>query len=250
MVDNEPQINFDSIEAAAAPKRRTQLMVALMLLLTALTLVVLKNREFWSDLIGLEILPVETARGPVTTVKKDGQRTPALSKKPAAVVGSSNREAQTGALSETQTIPSPLRVDVTYSSGLHQTLLASNSAIRIDPQQNPQNATAVPESVGGARGGGVQVRFSGQAVEVLGHPAEPVYPLMAQRANVQGAVVLRARIKEDGSVDGLEVVSGPSMLTSAALEAVRQWQFRPRYEGGKAVATETRITVNFTISTQ
>ena len=40
------------------------------------------------------------------------------------------------------------------------------------------------------------------------------------------------------------------MLTSAALEAVKQWRFKPHYEGGKAVPTETRVTVNFTIFTQ
>jgi TonB family protein len=40
------------------------------------------------------------------------------------------------------------------------------------------------------------------------------------------------------------------MLTTAALEAVKQWHFKPQQEGGKAVPRETRITVNFAISTQ
>ncbi len=87
-------------------------------------------------------------------------------------------------------------------------------------------------------------------MQVLGRPKDPIYPLPAQQANVQGSVVLQARISEEGNVQDLQVISGPPMLTGAALEAVKQWQFKPHYEAGKAVSTETRITVNFTISTQ
>jgi protein TonB len=87
-------------------------------------------------------------------------------------------------------------------------------------------------------------------VEIAGRPKEPVYPLPAQQANVQGSVVLQARISEEGNVQTLAVISGPPMLTSAALEAVKQWRFKPHYEAGKPVPTETRITVNFTISAQ
>jgi TonB family protein len=132
--------------------------------------------------------------------------------------------------------------------------LASNSAIHIDPRQNSQPSLAMPAGVTGVgtggSGAGVRVRFSGQTVEILGRPVEPVYPLTAQQANVQGSVVLQARIREDGTVASLEVISGPTMLTAAALEAVKQWQFKPHYEAGKAVPAETRITVNFSISTQ
>jgi TonB family protein len=45
------------------------------------------------------------------------------------------------------------------------------------------------------------------------------------------------------------VVSGPDILANAALEAVRQWRFKPRSDAGAATPAETRITVNFTIST-
>jgi len=78
-------------------------------------------------------------------------------------------------------------------------------------------------------------------------PVEPVYPLVAQQSNVQGSVVLLARVANDGSVESVKVESGPDVLASAAVEAVKQWKFKPHAEG--AVPTETRITVKFTIST-
>jgi periplasmic protein TonB len=93
------------------------------------------------------------------------------------------------------------------------------------------------------------VRFSPQTVEVVVRPVEPEYPLLVQQSQVQGSVVLHARINKDGAVQSLQVVSGPDILTTAALEAVKQWRFKPHYEDGQPVPTETRITVNFTIST-
>jgi TonB family protein len=259
MFDNEPQINFDSVQPSSPSIRRLQLLLALTLLITALVLVLLKNRQFWSDLIGLEGAWDQTTSSPTKTIKKGERRLNLpLPRKPRTEQSASSNaqaQAQTTVTAEpNETILSPLRVDVTYSSGQHQTLLASNSEIHIDPQQNSQPSSLMPANATGigtgTSSGGVRVRFSGQTVEILGHPAEPVYPLLAQQANVQGSVVLQARIREDGTVDTLGVISGPAMLTGAALEAVKQWHFKPHHEGGKAVPAETRITVNFSISTQ
>jgi TonB family protein len=256
MLDNEPQINFDSVQSVSPSKGRLQLLFALALLLSALVLLVLKNRQFWSDAIGFEWASDQTTYSPIKPIKKGEQRLnhPIARKTSVKQGASSNSEAQSGVTAEPhETVLSPLRVDVTYSSGEHQTLVASNSAIQIDPQQNSQPSSVMPAGatgIGIGASGGVRVRFSGQTLEILGRPAEPVYPLMAQQANVQGSVVLQARIREDGTVDTLEVISGPAMLTAAALEAVKQWHFKPHHEAGKAVPAETRITVNFSISTQ
>ena len=256
MLDNEPQINFDSVQSVSPSKGRLQLLVALALLLSALVLLVLKNRQFWSDAIGFERASDQPTYSPIKTIKKGEQRlNHPLARKTGTKQGaSSNSEAHSEVTAESyETVLSPLRVDVTYSSGEHQTLVAGNSAIHIDTQQNSQPSSVMlagATEVGTGASGGVRVRFSGQTVEILGRPAEPVFPLMAQQANVQGSVVLQARIREDGTVDTLEVISGPAMLTAAALEAVKQWRFKPHHEAGKAVPAETRITVNFSISTQ
>jgi protein TonB len=254
--NNEPQINFDSIQAVSDSKRRLQLLFALALLLTALILVVLRNRQFWLDTLNLQELTYQTTSdaisksapriNPTPSRKTIGRQTASSTVEPLGNVSSEPRE----------TLLSPLQVDVTYSSGQRQTIVARNSAIHLDLTQSPQISSAPPSgstaagTAAQANSSGVQVRFSSGAVEILGRPKEPVYPLPAQQAHVQGSVVLQASIGEDGMVQALQVISGPAMLTSAALEAVKQWHFKPHYEAGKAVATETRITVNFTISTQ
>jgi protein TonB len=66
---------------------------------------------------------------------------------------------------------------------------------------------------------------------------------------VQGSVILQALIGRDGLIQDLQVVSGPPILATAAQEAVKQWHFKPHYQGAAPVETQAKITVNFTIST-
>ena len=73
------------------------------------------------------------------------------------------------------------------------------------------------------------------------------YPLLAQQMKVQGSVVLQAFIGADGVIENLRVVSGPSILASAAQQAVREWRFKPYLQNGQPVETKATITVNFTI---
>jgi len=81
------------------------------------------------------------------------------------------------------------------------------------------------------------------------HDVTPQYPQMAKIARVQGPVVLAAVIGKDGSIQGLRVVSSPSpLLNQAALEAVKQWRYRPYILNGEPVEVDTTITVNFTLS--
>ena len=78
---------------------------------------------------------------------------------------------------------------------------------------------------------------------------QPNYPLLARQMKVQGSVILQALIGKDGIIQNLRVVSGPHILASAAQDAVRQWHFKPHFEGSEPVETQAKITVNFTIST-
>jgi bla regulator protein blaR1 len=75
----------------------------------------------------------------------------------------------------------------------------------------------------------------------------PEYPEAAKKAGIQGQVVLRAIIGKNGDVENLQIVSGHPQLAPAAIEAVKQWKYRPYLQEGKPVEVETEITINFTL---
>jgi protein TonB len=77
---------------------------------------------------------------------------------------------------------------------------------------------------------------------------QPSYPPIARLARVQGAVELRAIIGKAGTIENLIVVSGHPMLVKSAIEAVRQWRYRPYLLNNEPVEVETEITVNFVLS--
>jgi protein TonB len=74
---------------------------------------------------------------------------------------------------------------------------------------------------------------------------QPRYPAMAIPIRLQGDVIVRAIIGRDGSMQEVQAVSGHPMLTPAAIEAVKQWRYRPYILNGQAVEVETQITVRF-----
>ncbi len=76
----------------------------------------------------------------------------------------------------------------------------------------------------------------------------PIYPAIARQAGVQGIVELRAIISKTGIIENLVVVSGHPMLSAAAIEAVKQWRYRPYLLNNEPVEVETEITVNFLLS--
>jgi protein TonB len=94
-----------------------------------------------------------------------------------------------------------------------------------------------------------RIQMSTNASDIVTRPVRPNYPLLARQMKVQGSVILQALIGKDGIIQNLRVVSGPHILASAAEDAVRQWHFKPHFEGADAVETQAKITVNFTIST-
>ncbi|HJT70484.1 MAG TPA: TonB family protein [Terriglobales bacterium] len=80
------------------------------------------------------------------------------------------------------------------------------------------------------------------------HRVQPTYPPLARTARVQGSVILAAIIGKDGSIQNLHVISGHPLLTQAALDAVKQWKYRPYILNGEPVEVDTQVTVNFTLS--
>jgi TonB family protein len=74
---------------------------------------------------------------------------------------------------------------------------------------------------------------------------EPKYPAEARRQRVSGTVRLHAIIRKDGSVGDLQAISGDSLLTQAAIDAVQQWRYSPTLLNGKPVEVDTTIDVSF-----
>ena len=94
-----------------------------------------------------------------------------------------------------------------------------------------------------------RVRVSqGVSQGLLIHQVKPAYPPLARQARIQGSVVLQAVIAKDGTIQGLHVVSGHPMLTGAAVDAVKQWRYKPYFLNGEPVEVETVVTVNFTLA--
>src|ERR1700730_6039858 len=77
---------------------------------------------------------------------------------------------------------------------------------------------------------------------------QPNYPPLARQARIQGTVLLQAEISKDGTIQNLRLISGHPMLAPAAIEAVKQWKYKPYILNGEPVEVETQITVNFTLS--
>jgi TonB family protein len=97
--------------------------------------------------------------------------------------------------------------------------------------------------------GAKRIRLGGTAEQAnLVTKVMPVYPPLAKQAHMQGKVILNALIDREGKVKGLELVSGEPLLADAAVDAVKQWVYRPVLLNGDPVEVITRIDVNFTLA--
>jgi len=75
----------------------------------------------------------------------------------------------------------------------------------------------------------------------------PVYPDAARKEHIEGTVVLNATINKHGDIENLQIVSGHPMLAPAAIEAVKQWKYKPYLLNGEPVEVITQVQVNFTL---
>ena len=103
----------------------------------------------------------------------------------------------------------------------------------------------IPQA-GAKPAGGRPVTVGGKVMESrVVQRVPPVYPANARIARVQGPVQLAVSIAPDGRVQNAQVVSGPELLTQAAVEAVSQWVFQPMLVNGQPVTVQTTVVVNF-----
>jgi len=259
--------------AAFEQQQRRRMLLALVVLLLALISVLIKDRQFWfppSPSSEAETLEQSVPRGsPVATPAKTAipvapakPSRPSLahvrpkSKRPTATAPSTGTQASMSPVitATNRAVLPPLEVEV-VAGNQHRSISPGDSSVKLDMQPSPSPAseqtTASYQSQGGdSRGSNAaaQVQLSPGGAQVVSR-VDPSYPLLAKQMKVQGAVILEALISKTGSIQDIQVLSGPAILSEAAREAVKQWHFKPYYQGGRPVETEARITVNFTIST-
>jgi len=75
------------------------------------------------------------------------------------------------------------------------------------------------------------------------HRVQPDYPALAKQMRVQGPVALAAVISKDGAIERLHALSGHPMLIPSAMNAVKQWRYRPYILNGDPIEVDTEITV-------
>jgi TonB family protein len=162
-------------------------------------------------------------------------------------------------------VPASAAVQSIAPVGAVATVPIANSV----PQPRPSNAT----NSAGPPDGGLQVTQNGKVIyrsptadrdattgkravtsssedrsaTRLLHRVEPVYPPEARAQQIQGAVTLDVQIGGDGAVHNIEVVEGNPVLSEAAVQAVRQWRYRPYSVDGHPVEMQTRVTIRFTL---
>jgi protein TonB len=115
--------------------------------------------------------------------------------------------------------------------------------------RTPVQSSDKPEPIRDAQGAVSRIRVGGnvQAEMVVSAP-KPVYPPLAKQARIQGVVRLNVIVGKDGTMVDLKAASGHPLLVPAALEAVRQWVYKPTLLNGNPVEVVTVVDVNFTLS--
>ena len=92
--------------------------------------------------------------------------------------------------------------------------------------------------------GAIRVGGNVQARKLI-HGVEPVYPPEARRKGVQGSVILQVIVDEEGQGEEARVIRGSALLDQAAVDAVRQWRYRPTFLKGNPVPVIATVVVNF-----
>ena len=178
--------------------------------------------------------------------------------------------------------PSPRRLEApTHTSSYRPTNTAILSPVRKAEEAPPPPVDTMGGVVGGVPGGMVggvsggvltEMPTSARSVPILAkspepmpvkrmrvasrvaeanliHDVPPQYPPEAGRARVEGTVVLMAVIGADGTVKDVRIESGLPILAQAAIDAVKQWRYKPYVIDGEPVEVDSRITINFNLST-
>jgi len=145
----------------------------------------------------------------------------------------------------------------------HEALVVKSSATKLAASQAEAMPQAIPvigiasnsgEAISGIMDAAPTVRTpvlrtvkvsQGVSQGLLVKKVSPDFPAQARQLRIEGTVQLEATIGKDGSVSNLKVLGGHPILARSAVEAVKQWKYKPYLLNGQAVEIDTQITVNF-----
>jgi TonB family protein len=195
-----------------------------------------RRSEVWTSILGILVIVVAVLlglalgwRGAIGRGLRTGSRVPAN----ASPATKADRKMESAAEAKNVSAAHPSSVEQP-SGGL---VVTQNGKViyRLPPpeQQATPGASAVPEGSGDV------------ATNRLIHRVEPQYPANASARHIQGLVKLDVQVGGDGAVRNITVIEGDPVLAEAAVQAVRQWRYRPYSVDGRPVEMQTTITLNF-----
>jgi TonB family protein len=273
MLQQNLTTELTSPHVAVASSQPVRLQIALVLLLVALAVVIVKDREFW---FGSDEAVEADAPASETIQKSAVAAVPAKSAPAARAVAAKSHVAlktsakpavsepshqvaavplanpsvakqDTPLVATTRTALPPLDVEVIAGDN-HRSVHPGSNVSKVEILSDSNRASAATAAAVSLTSNAAQhERLSSGTFPELHQTVQATYPLLGEHMRVQGSVVLQALVGVDGTIEDLRVLSGPAILTAAAQQAVRQWRFKPYLQNGQPVETKARITVNFSI---
>ncbi len=126
--------------------------------------------------------------------------------------------------------------------------LNPETARPVDPASLPESETPAASPANGSVSG-ERIRLPAEiASSLLVSKVIPTYPPLARRARIQGQVVLNVDISKEGTIESLRTITGHPMLIPAAIDAVKQWRYKPYLLNAEPVPVQTQVTVNFSFT--
>ena len=245
--------------ASFTSKQNSRLLIALSLLMVALAVVLVKDRDFWFG--SEQAVDADSRSESIAQTKTSSVAVPAKPQAPAAQTSPSKHSTITKtpahqAITETAQQPAadqsspvvatnrvvlpPLDVEVVAGDS-HRTLHPGSNVAKVEIPAATTSAATLSTNAA------EHERLSNVSIPAVRPTIDSSYPLLGQHSRVQGSVVLQAVIGADGNIENLRVVSGPAMLQQAAIDAVQQWRYRPYMLDGEPVEVETTINVIFSL---
>lgn len=248
------------------------MLVAFVILLVALAVILVSDRTIWfaahetsnadNTYPGQVPVPNNTQPAPA----RNSASTPAPTRmaqlpsvpKPASTAKVKNQVAakssaeptsgKTANISATRTELPPIEVEV-VAGETHRTVRPGSNSLKVEIQPHSGSPvgglTAFEWSP--VTNAAERTRISVDQPEALSPPVKVSYPSLARQMKVEGSVLLQALVGTDGGIQSLRVLGGNPILVPAALEAARQWRFRPYLQNGQPVETQAKIVVDFKI---